>query len=201
MYTNIDTLHAMDTFRQWFASYPEEIPPDFPTDLFLLVLEIVMKNNIFQFDDTFWLQLHGTAMGTSTACTYATLYYAYHERLTLLSPFSTKLLYFRRFIDDIFGIWWDARDQTSWSNFQASLPFGSLTWETTKLSNHVVFLDLKLNIDPTTHRITTKTYQKLMNLFLYIPPHSAHPAGVLKSIIYGNLRRYWIQNSNTKQQP
>jgi hypothetical protein len=46
------------------------------------------------------------------------------------------------------------------------------------------------------HRITTKTYQKPMNLFLYIPPHSAHPAGVLKSIIYGNLRRYWIQNSN-----
>jgi hypothetical protein len=62
MYTNIDTLHAMDTFRQWFATYPEEIPSDFPTDLFLLVLEIVMKNNIFQFDDTFWLQLHGTAM-------------------------------------------------------------------------------------------------------------------------------------------
>jgi hypothetical protein len=127
---------------------------------------------------------------------YATLYYAYHERLTLLSTFSTKLLYFRRFINDIFGIWWDARDHTSWSNFQASLPFGSLAWETTKLSNHVVFLDLELNIDPTTRRITTKTYQKPMNLFLYIPPHSAHPAGVLKSIIYGNLQRYWIQNSN-----
>jgi hypothetical protein len=132
MYTNIDTLHAMDTFQQWFATYPEEIPSDFPKDLFLLVMEIVMKNNIFQFDNTFWLQLHGTAMGTSTACMYATLYYAYHERLTLLSTFSTKLLYFRRFIDDIFGIWWDARDHTSWSNFQASLLFGSLTWETTK---------------------------------------------------------------------
>jgi hypothetical protein len=88
---------------------------------------------------------------------YATLYYAYHEQLTLLSTFSSKLLYFRRFIDDIFGIWWDARDQTSWSNFKAALPFGSLTWETTQLSNHVVFLDLELNIDPNSRRITTKT--------------------------------------------
>jgi hypothetical protein len=34
-----------------------------------------------------------------------------------------------------------------------------------------------------------------MNLFLSIPPHSAHPKGVLKSIIYGNLRRYWLKNS------
>jgi hypothetical protein len=65
MYTNIDTPHAMDTFKQWFATFPDEIPQDFPKDLFLLVLELVMKNNIFQFDDTFWLQLHGTAMGTS----------------------------------------------------------------------------------------------------------------------------------------
>jgi hypothetical protein len=144
----------------------------------------------------FWLQLHGTAMGTSTACLYATLYYAYHERLTLLSAFSTKLLYFRRFIDDIFGIWWDARDQNTWSDFQATLPFGSLKWETTTLSGTVVFLDLELTINPKTRRITTKTYKKLMNLFLYIPPHSAHPAGVLKSMIYGNLRHYWIQNSN-----
>jgi hypothetical protein len=79
MYTNIDTPHAMDTFQQWFTTFPDEIPHDFPKDLFLLVLELVMKNSIFQFDDTFWLQLHGTTMGTSTACMYGTLYYAYHE--------------------------------------------------------------------------------------------------------------------------
>ena len=135
-------------------------------------------------------------MGTRTACMYATLYYAFHERLTLLSTFSSKLLYFRRFIDDIFGIWWDARDQQSWSDFQAALPFGSLTWETSTLQNSVVFLDLEINIDPQTRLLHTKTYQKPMNLFLYIPPHSAHPPGVLKSLIYGNLRRYWIQNTN-----
>ena len=35
-----------------------------------------------------------------------------------------------------------------------------------------------------------------MNLLLYIPPASAHPPGVLKSTIYGNLRRYWLQNTN-----
>jgi hypothetical protein len=37
-----------------------------------------------------------------------------------------------------------------------------------------------------------------MNLFLYIPPTSAHPPGVLKSIVYGNLQRYWQQNTHSK---
>ena len=37
-----------------------------------------------------------------------------------------------------------------------------------------------------------------MTLFLYIPPRSAHPPGVLKSTIYGNLRRFYRQNTSTK---
>jgi hypothetical protein len=32
-------------------------------------------------------------------------------------------------------------------------------------------------------------------LFLYIPPASAHAPGVIKSTIFGNLQRFWIQNS------
>jgi hypothetical protein len=46
--------------------------------------------------------------------------------------------------------------------------------------------------------ISTKTYQKPTNLHLYITPNSAHPSGVLKSIIYSNLRRYWLQNTNVQ---
>ena len=35
-----------------------------------------------------------------------------------------------------------------------------------------------------------------MNLHLYIPPKSAHPKGVLKSLIFGSLQRFWLQNSD-----
>jgi hypothetical protein len=35
-----------------------------------------------------------------------------------------------------------------------------------------------------------------MNLFLYIPAHSAHPPGVLKSLIFGLIQTYHRQNSN-----
>ena len=53
-------------------------------------------------------------------------------------------------------------------------------------------LTCRLNAE---HWIETKTYQKPQNLFLYIPPASAHAPGVVKSTIFGNLQRFWNQNS------
>jgi hypothetical protein len=41
-------------------------------------------------------------------------------------------------------------------------------------------------------------YKKSLNKFLYIPSTSAHPPGVLKSTIFGNVCHYWYQNTNTK---
>ena len=35
-----------------------------------------------------------------------------------------------------------------------------------------------------------------MNLYLYIPPASAHPAGCIKGTVYGLIRRYHATNTN-----
>jgi hypothetical protein len=56
-------------------------------------------------------------------------------------------------------------------------------------------MDLEITIDANSHCLTTRTYQKPMNPFLYIPPMPVHPPGVLKSIIYGNLQCSWKQNT------
>ena len=41
-------------------------------------------------------------------------------------------------------------------------------------------------------RIITSLYEKSMNLYLYIPPHSAHPPGVLSRLVSGNI--LWIHS-------
>lgn len=44
-------------------------------------------------------------------------------------------------------------------------------------------------------RLITKTHQKALNLYLYIPANSAHSPGILKGLIYGLLKKYKSHNS------
>jgi hypothetical protein len=114
----------------------------FPYGAFPAVLELVMTWNVFSFNNTYWLQIAGTAMGTSCACMYATMYYALHEQQSILPLYGVQLPYFKQFIDDIIGKWIGG-DSPAWTQFQSSLLFGLLRWETSKLSSSAVFLDLK----------------------------------------------------------
>jgi hypothetical protein len=198
MYTNIDTDLGLATLKDFLTCNNTHLPPDFPTDFFLSIMEIVMKNNIFSFMDSYWLQLSGTAMGTPVACSYATITYGHHENTKILTVFEANLLYYRRYIDDIFGVWLppDTNETETWNNFKKELNnWGTLEWVIEEPSKETIFLDLTLNLQNS--RIYTRTYQKEMNLYLYIPAHSAHPPSCLKGLISGEMFRYWLQN-NTK---
>ena len=57
---------------------------------------------------------------------------------------------------------------------------GSLSWIVTKPNTELIFLDVTVSLDPSTGKITTKTYKKTQNLHSYLPENSAHAPGVLK---------------------
>ena len=66
--------------------------------LVIAALRIVLKNNFFEFEGTFWLQLIGTAMGTHCGPSFANLFLiCIEKRLSLVN-----ILLFKRFLDDIF---------------------------------------------------------------------------------------------------
>jgi hypothetical protein len=160
----------------------------------------IMKNNIFQFGDTYWRQTSGTAMGTSTAVNYAVLYVGLLEITKLLPKFPHNLLYLKLFIDDIVGVWIPSAQHpgTTFDQFMEDLnDFGTLKWTCDDgLVDNLRFLDMTVSIN--SHRqLEFRTYQKDMNLYLYIPPTSAHPPNMLKGLIFGRLRAYWIQNTHT----
>ena len=81
---------------------------------------VIMKTNVFQFGVLYFLQLLGTAMGTSAVVMWARLYFAYHKNHYLLQKYaSCNLLYFKRYINDIIAIW--LGDTAAWSNLVANL--------------------------------------------------------------------------------
>jgi hypothetical protein len=136
-------------------------------------------------------------MGTSTAVNYAVLYVALLETQSLLIKYKSNLLFIKRFIDDIIGIWIETENQNAWKEFNLDLNnFGSLKWTCEdRLVNHLIFLDIKITLDMN-QRFSFWTFQKDMNLYLYIPPASAHSPNMLKGLIYGCLQSYKTTNSD-----
>ena len=200
MYNNIDTAHAIQVITWWLTDLHQkgDLPADFPLDAVLSAMRIIMMNNVFEFGDLFFLQLLGTAMGTSAACMWATLYFAYHEVHKIIPTHGHNLLYFKRFIDDICGIW-IGNLTTDWNSFCTDIDnFGILTWDVKQIkpSKTVNFLDMTLTI--ANRRIIFTTYQKTMNLHLYIPPMSEHPPGCIRGTIFGLIQRYYKQNTHQK---
>ena len=104
-----------------------------------------------------------------------------------------------RLIDDAVQLWDFSKVSREFKRdfcdiMKQELKFGSLTWKVEKPSKSIDFLDLTIQLEGN-GTVNTKTYIKPLCLHLYIPPRSAHPKGVIKSLIFGTLRRFWIQNS------
>ena len=150
-----------------------------------------MLNNIFSFGDMTFKQLNGTAMGTPPAPPYATIYYGLHEK-NFLPKHKKHVIFYKRLIDDVFGIWLPhPNPQTNaslWEEFKDSMnTFPRLTWEFEDPNDKVNFMDLTITIQ--NGHISTSLFEKPLNLHLYIPPHSAHPPGLLPGIVHSTLFR------------
>jgi hypothetical protein len=192
MYTSIPTAPALREIARYLRRN-RRLFPDVPVQALIDALTLVMKNNIVQFGDTHWLQLSGAAMGTPPAPPYATLFYAIFED-TILEEFGANLFFYRRFIDDIIGIWVPTQppsdDTATWNRFKARLSdFHGLIWETEPRSLSTIFMDLTITIHDS--KITTSLYSKPLNLYLYLPPQSSHPPGVLSGLISGMIFRIY----------
>jgi hypothetical protein len=197
MYSNINTNHGIATIARWLELHRTELPRDFPTALVLDGLDTVMRYNVFSFGSRRFLQLDGTAMGTLCACNYATIYYSYHEETNLLVNDAHLLLFYRRYIDDALII--QRASPNGFAHFVSAMndlgqTGARLEWEATPPGREVDFLDLHIGLDPA-GSISTTSFQKPMNLYLYRPPTSAQPSSILYDLNYGTLYRYYWHNT------
>ncbi|CAJ0933484.1 unnamed protein product [Ranitomeya imitator] len=103
LYTSIPHSHDINSTR-WLLSRANMDPNliEFCCDL----LSIVLTNNYFLFENTYYLQIKGSAMGSNIAPPYANAYMAHFEENLIYnhSLFRTHSVIWKRFIDDIFCV-------------------------------------------------------------------------------------------------
>lgn len=183
MYSNIDSTHGIEVTHQFFDKFKNQLPPDCQTKFILLTLEIIMKENIFQFGDTYWLQSIGCAM---YICGCKLLLHLHRPSRNIRSPWQVQTI-----PTFLLSIYWQhhwclgpqpiqQHKKIQWiicierlnnwekfcltsTGFKRSLQLMNLT---ISIINHNDFLG------PPLHHCT---FQKVHYLHLYIPPLSAHP--------------------------
>jgi hypothetical protein len=195
MYTNIDTDHALNNIGDYIDNnrtctrHPEALKS---------ALDLIMRNMICVFGDLHFKQLKGTAMGTPPAPPWATIYFGLHEH-NILPNYVDVLKLYKRFIDDIVGIWLihpiQEVDDQLWNEFQADINNGGLDWEFSTRGKEVAFMDLTIKI--VDDHIETSLFEKELALYQYIPPFSAHPPGFLNGLVVGQVLRFHMLCTST----
>ena len=109
LYTNIRTEDGLESVRKMFQTHP--LPNILrPEKEILELLELNLSSNDFKFNDQWYLQVSGTAMGKKYAPSYANIDMAILEQ-EVLERASKKPLVYLRFLDDIFIIWTHSKEE------------------------------------------------------------------------------------------
>ena len=72
-------------------------------------IKYILHKNVFRFNDKFYIQKQGTAMGTKMAPAYASIFMGTLES-RILSETNPSPIHWKRYIDDIFLVWTDTKE-------------------------------------------------------------------------------------------
>ena len=181
--------------KYWISKYPTLLHERFNTNFIIEGCRLILDNNCFEFNLSYYKQILGTAMGTKFAPAYATLVLGYLEE-TLFTNLSTKFSnesvheiktkYFR-YLDDILCIWDLRRGEISILQEELGTLDNQLTFKCDQFGNQVNFLDLKLCKE--NNIIQTDIFYKATDSHQYLDFKSNHPRHVKANIPFNLARR------------
>jgi hypothetical protein len=152
----------------------------------MTLVDIVLNKNFFKFNNTFYHQKHGIAMGTPCACTVADLFIC-HFMIKAFKSCPFLPLIYKQYRDDGFGVWCHGPEELhkfvdTLNNLHPTIKFTMTTNPT------VDYLDVTLNIG-IDQKIQSQTYYKKTATFDYLHPDSNHPKHCKENItISQNIR-------------
>lgn len=195
LYSNISQDLGVQAIKYWLNKHPEKHVPRFPAEFIIEGLEIILKNNSFEFGDKQFLQINGTAMGTKMAPTYANLTLAYLEeefytRLQNKYNEETSKRFeksWKRYIDDCFIVWDTSIDDAEELHKELNTIHPQLKFTMEKSETEVAFLDISIKKEG--KNVITDIYHKPTDTKQYLHFKSCHPRSTKENIPYNLARR------------
>ena len=184
LYTNIPHNEGLVALRHYLDLRPTPCPP---TDTIIRLAELVLNLNSFEFNEAFYQQVSGVAMGTKMGPSYACLFMGYIEHQIMSTYTGPTPEYFGRYIDDCLVISSlsepDLLNFVDYANnFNPSIKF---TYEISQES--IPFLDILIQLNE--GHLSSSVYYKPTASHAYLDYRSSHPLGTLNSIPYSQFLR------------
>ena len=187
LYTNIPHKEGINACEHFLRTPSHKT---IPTSTLCDLIRMILTMNNFSFNDNHYLQIHGTAMGTKMAPSYANLFLGFFEANALKNaPFQPHT--WLRYIDDFFMIWTEGPDNLKifidyLNNIHSTIKFTS-----SHSSTNIPFLDVSVSLT-NEGSISTDLYTKPTDKHQHLLYSSCHPLHTKKAIPFSlalRLRR------------
>ncbi|CAN7976705.1 unnamed protein product [Ixodes persulcatus] len=148
---------------------------------------MVLELNAFEFNNEYFRQVSGTAMGTKMAPSYANLFMGKLES-KFLSEFPLTPTFYKRYIDDIFLIWTHSEEELldfvdCYNSVHPNINFTYAYSQT-----NINFLDVTVKIE--NGKLSTNLYRKPTDRQHYLHYQSDHPRHCKNSVPYSQAHRF-----------
>ena len=114
--------------------------PRIPTNYLKEMLRLILQENSFQFIGKDYLQIHGTAMGTKMAVSFADIFMAKIET-EIINHCTKKPLVWKRYIDDVFFLWDTSKEEVNTFIEQANSYHPTIKFTAEISDKEITFLD------------------------------------------------------------
>ena len=179
LYTNIPHNEGINACRHYLNTR-DQSTSTVRTETLCDLIRMILTMNSFEFNNTFYIQTHGTVMGTRMALSYANLFLAKFEIDALThAPHQPQTWW--RFIDDIFMIWCHTEAElrtfiTYLNNIHPTIKFTS-----SHSATSISFLDVKVSLNQF-GMVETDLYTKPTDKHKYLLQSSCHPLHTKRAI-------------------
>ena len=149
----------------------------------MALLKVVLNNCVFSFQDKFYKQLHGTAMGSPCSPVVANIHMEYFEKRALGPelPISFTINTWLRYVDDVLTIV-KKGTRDSLLNYLNSVDSNiKFTIEPPNEQGAIPFMDTFPR--PSGNKITTSVYRKPTHTDRYLDFNSNHPKSAKRAVV------------------